>query len=733
MNNRSSRSLIITTVAGLSLGALVGLYQLNQPPQKKTSETAADEAQSNQPMKLRAKRLNSMIPEVPSESGAPAPQSDEAATPQSQSSNDGGEPNVIVSQERLYVQNALKRPIIDSKTWKDKVSGRYVKGSLVKDDGLYGYVLIKETFEDEKMTKRWGETAQIGDNIMVQFDKNQTEAQLDKFSRENYLSLKSKTSLEGSYVFVSDVVSVDHMVNLEENLSKIPGVRFSEPNFLYFISALPNDPKMSQMWAFKNDGKATNGQSKNYKKDNDTRVWKAWDVATDCSNTMVAVLDTGIDYNHPDLKANIAVSEGLNTTSSNKQDFMDRNNHGSHCAGSIGAVGNNGIGVPGVCWKAKIVPIKVMSDEGSGATDWIMNGVMYAINHPEIKILSMSLGGGGVNNQLKQTFDKAVEKNKLVFVAAGNDNSNVDVKPNFPVSIESDAIVGIGAYDGTGQMSSFSNYGAKHVDIASPGSDIMSTIPVSKAGGNANNAYAAFAGTSMATPIAAGIGALLWSTGPNMKAQDVKKELLARSDKGTFNKAVAGSRKINLEKALEALVPKASLANAKMGESISLVNADTFEFELKNENPYSSIKKIEILNGSEVIGTSEGGKVSGKLPYADGSVKLTVRVTDSAGRVATSEIGAVNIDVTKTVKLDSILVPEKHEGEVECKFERSNEKSEKTALFEAKVDTAEYCEKLCGIIKPTAYTSKGTLSCGAVASSGGDGTKDADKNKEGAK
>lgn len=702
--SRKQKSFVIVVLAGIALGALVGFYSFKAtvPEAAETSSSAPDGH-----ARMKAKRAVHALPRLDSEPARLQDESSVVATPTA-STSDHDEPPIFMSIEKEFIFKALKRPVLDTKTEFDPKTSRYIKSTLVKDDGEWGYLLVKQSFQDEALTKVWGETVQVGNHIMVQFQDYLSPAALDSFVRDNDLSLKSKMLLKGSYVFVSDAVSIDHMAKLTSSLQNTPGIRNAEANYLMFATAIPNDPRMNQLWGFQNQGRNTKGEG-GYQTGNDTRVNKAWDTLTDCSSILIGVLDTGIDYNHPDLKDNMSLELGRDFTTNNPKDFMDRHSHGTHCAGSIGAVGNNAIGVAGVCWKAKMVPIKVLGDGGGGSVEGITNAVIYAANS-EIKILSMSLGGGGPNNQQAQAFAQLEEKNKLAVIATGNSNENIDQKPSFPAAYPANAILSVSAYNGRGDLAGFSNYGENGADISAPGEDIMSTIPLSKVNGNANSAYAAYSGTSMATPITAGIAALLWAAAPNMKAMDVKKELLATADKGTFSKPIAGNRKVNVEKALTVLAPKAAMINAAKGGNISLVNGDSFEFQVKNENPYTVLKSVEIFNGTESLGKADGEKIMVKLPFANGSVKLTAKVTDSMGKSFTTEIVDMSVDVTKSIDLTAIdLGP--HKGEVACSLSRTNEKMERTVLYEGKVDTKAYCDKLCKIITPTAYTSKGTLAC----------------------
>lgn len=205
----------------------------------------------------------------------------------------------------------------------------------------------------------------------------------------------------------------------------------------------------------------------------------------------IAVLDTGIDFNHPDLADNY--KKGINFTSSNSSDVMDRKGHGTHVAGIIAAVDNDK-GIVGVAPKAELYICKVLADDGNGSISSIIEGIHWAINQ-EVDIISMSLGASV--DPGKQFYDaiKLARENGIIIVAAsGNENSNVV----WPAAYEE--VLAVGAIDQSLDRASFSNYG-KELDVTAPGVDILSTYP--------GNRYATLSGTSMATPMVAGVVALI--------------------------------------------------------------------------------------------------------------------------------------------------------------------------------------------------------------------------------
>ena len=238
---------------------------------------------------------------------------------------------------------------------------------------------------------------------------------------------------------------------------------------------------------------------------------------------VVGVIDTGIDYKHEDLAANIWINpgeipdngidddnngyvddiHGINSITGSG-DPMDDHYHGTHCAGIIGAVGDNGKGITGVNWTVKIIGIKFVSG-GFGLDSDAVESINYAVGlrnrGVNIRVLSNSWGGGGYSQSLLDAINQANTSGILFVAAAGNNSSDNDASLFYPASYDTLNVLAVASTDHNDNLSSFSNYGATTVDIAAPGSSILSTYP--------NNNYYSTSGTSMATPHVAGAAALL--------------------------------------------------------------------------------------------------------------------------------------------------------------------------------------------------------------------------------
>ena len=290
-----------------------------------------------------------------------------------------------------------------------------------------------------------------------------------------------------------------------EKLSSNPQVIYAEPDYLADTYRTPNDPYFRYLWGMK-----------------EIEAPLAWNYTTGSSGVVVGVVDSGIDYNHPDIKENMWASpdrsyiNGWNFVSNNSNS-MDISGHGTHVAGTIGAIGNNYIGVTGVCWKVKIASLRIghiLMDLAAAIAS-----IDFA-NRNKISILNNSWGGRFYSPSLKY----AIEQYQGLFIAAaGNDGSNNDAFPDYPASYDSNNIISVAATDSNNNLSSFSNYGAKSVDIAAPGINIFSL--------SLRDKYSYMSGTSMAAPHVAGAAALLKSYMPFLTVLEIKNIILSSADK----------------------------------------------------------------------------------------------------------------------------------------------------------------------------------------------------------
>ncbi len=246
-----------------------------------------------------------------------------------------------------------------------------------------------------------------------------------------------------------------------------PKVLYAEPDYVRRAEVLPNDPGFKYQWGLHNTGQRVAGVIGT--PGADIKAPEAWDATIGSSDVVIAVLDTGIDYNEPDLAPNIV--NGWDFVTHNN-DPMDRDGHGTHVAGIIAAAGNNGIGVTGVMWKAKIMPLRVNGPDGVSVSDEIA-AISYA-DSLGARIINMSFGGSEYSQAEKDAIDASPA---ICICSAGNDGTDTDLTPQYPSSYTSSNIIAVAATDQDNTLASFSNYGARSVHVAAPGDNILSTYP----------------------------------------------------------------------------------------------------------------------------------------------------------------------------------------------------------------------------------------------------------------
>ncbi|HEX8493390.1 MAG TPA: S8 family serine peptidase [Pyrinomonadaceae bacterium] len=343
-----------------------------------------------------------------------------------------------------------------------------------------------------------------------------------------------------------------------ERYQRMPGVVAAQPNYLYHLNATPNDPNFTQAQMY--------GMFK-------IQAPAAWDTSTGSAAVIVAVIDTGILYTHEDLAANMwhnpgeIAANGIDDDSNgfiddvygidlanHDSDPTDDYGHGTHVAGTIGAVGNNSKGVVGVNWNVRIMAVKLHDSSGNATAANAAAAFQYitmmrnrGIN---IRVSNNSWGGppeaAGYDQVLKDAIDAAGAADILNVFAAGNNGRDIDAAPSYPASYNSPSILSVASSTSTDARSSFSNWGATSVDLAAPGSNILSTI------NNSNTSYGTLSGTSMASPHAAGAAALLAAYNSTLNAASLKATLMNSVDVlPQWQGLVVSNGRLNVARALQ--------------------------------------------------------------------------------------------------------------------------------------------------------------------------------------
>ncbi len=423
---------------------------------------------------------------------------------------------------------------------------------------------------------------------------------------------------------------------------KFGAVVDAQPNFYYHLLTTPNDPQFtsSGMWGL-------------------TKISapQAWDLTTGSSSIVVADIDSGLRYTHQDLAANAWVNTGELPGNNIDDDgngyiddvygwdfFYDDSNpiddaggHGTHTAGTIGAVGNNALNVVGVNWNVKIMAIKIYSPNGDDSTSAMLVKAysyvrMMKLRGVNIRVTNNSYGGCGeacgYDQATKDGIDAMGEAGILNVFAAGNDNINNDTSPSYPVSYTSPSILGVASSTSSDGKSGFSSYGPTSVDIAAPGSGILSTY------NSSNTATTTMSGTSMATPHAAGAAALLAAYNPSLSVASLKATLMNTVDPvSAFSGIIKTGGRLNVSKALNQQTVCAFPAGMSVGTkggvfTVNVTPGTNCDYFVK-----SSVKWIKVLGADQFSG--------------NGSFTFRVSVNPTISRTGVITIGGQPFTVTQ--------------------------------------------------------------------------------------
>jgi subtilisin family serine protease len=391
-------------------------------------------------------------------------------------------------------------------------------------------------------------------SVLVKFRSSESAAEIDAIVADHHDEIKDKIeSLDDRLVALSDLdgldadavaaqyrvlseveyAEVNQQINLDPQES--PATYFDPENYQ---RSSPNDPQFAEQWALENTGQR-GGTA-----ESDIRAILAWSKTEGNSDVVVAVLDSGVDYTHRDLMQNMWIrpsslpeyvdnelgyandEHGFNAVD-NLADPMDDNGHGTHCAGIIGAEGDNDEGIAGVNWHVQIMPLKFIGPSGSGTTKDAIEAINYAIERKRagvnIRAINASWGSRQYSKALEDVIREAGDEGILFIAAAGNASTDNDSSPHYPSNYDLPNVISVAATDRNDELAGFSNYGIKSVQIAAPGADIMSTW--------LGHLYEEHSGTSMAAPVVTGVAALVVSSEPNISMRLLRARLMASVDK----------------------------------------------------------------------------------------------------------------------------------------------------------------------------------------------------------
>lgn len=478
--------------------------------------------------------------------------------------------------------------------------------------------------------------------ILVKFKPGTPETKKDETHQRKGGRVKENLRKRNSRVAPDvQVVRVDGDEETEaEDYDNDARVEYAEPNFIYQPSVTSTDPSFGKLYGLHNTSQRINNVAGTA--DADIDAPEAWDATSGLPDTLVAVIDTGVDTRHPDLDGNTWTNtdeiagngfddDGNGYVDDDKgwdffhndrtvYDAADGDNHGTHVAGTIAAEGNNGTGVVGVNWKAQIIPLKFLGPNGGSSANAI-RAIDYAVAKGA-KISNNSWGGGSFSRSLKDTLSRADAAGHLFVAAAGNDGSNNDSSAHYPSSYDNLNVVSVAATDNKDALASFSNRGATSVDLAAPGVSIYSTLP--------NNSYGSYSGTSMAMPHVTGVAALIKSKNPTLDDAGVKDALLQSVDKkGNLAGKMATGGRLNANEALvDTSSPSASYETLNTSitsgpSGASNPTSASFEF-----SPAGVAFECKLDDEPDFSACDSGVSYSG---LSRGSHKFEVRAKDAAG------------------------------------------------------------------------------------------------------
>ena len=351
-----------------------------------------------------------------------------------------------------------------------------------------------------------------------------------------------------------------------------PDVQYAEPDYIVHAFRTPNDALFPTMWSLLNTGQNSGTPGA------DIKATQAWNITTGSSSVVIAVLDTGVDYNHPDLAANIftgpicpggVVCHGINLAPNifhDENDPFDDNGHGTHVSGTIGAVGNNAEGVTGINWAVTILPCKFLGSSGDGAVSDAIKCLDFIKTLKDTKGMNIvasnnSWGGLDFSQALQDAIDRQRQSGILFIAAAGNDFADNDIRPFYPASYSLPNIISVAATDRNDQRVFFSNIGRHTVHLGAPGQDILSTLP--------DASYGLDSGTSMATPHVTGVAALLAAQDPTRDWRAIKNLLLAGGDLVPDLAKTVSGRRLN---ALNSLLCSNSVVSGRVFPTTDVVS-----------------------------------------------------------------------------------------------------------------------------------------------------------------
>ena len=567
--------------------------------------------------------------------------------------------------------------------------GRFRRVSLVKAEFKYPLLRVVSSVRPDPHTgteREETEAVMVADHILVKLGAGATEDDLRALNRRTGATLRKALHTPGLYLVAFGPPDLDLVPRqVEAYRAATAVIAYAEPDHVGFANAVfPNDPRFAECFGLHNTGQ-TGGIP-----DADIDAPEAWDLATGDRAVVVGVIDTGIDYTHEDIAANMWVhpgevpGNGIDDDgngfvddihgwdfANDDNDPYDDGDHGTHVSGTIAAVGDNGIGVAGVSWSAQLMALKWILGSGSGVNSDAVDCVNYATMMRQrginLRLTNNSWRFFSYSQSLLDALTAAEAADLLFVASAGNDSEDSDLEPHYPSSYALDSVLSVASTTDRDELSGFSNYGALSVDLAAPGSSILSSIP--------GDRYALFSGTSMASPHVSGAAALLWSVAPNATFRDIRAALLEGVDPipAMTGRAVTGGR-LNARRSLELLGMFVRSSMPAQGMILDTAPA-TFQIEFSDAFDPASLQAPDlVVNGMSadtVVTTSPNEVVFqfGTTPVTAEGLQTMAMAEDAVIRTldgdgvkawaATFRYDVLRLAVTNTVPADgaNVLLP----------------------------------------------------------------------------
>jgi hypothetical protein len=567
---------------------------------------------------------------------------------------------------------------------------------LVRVPSKYPFVRIEETLSVAPRTGvelLQGQLAMVADHVIVSLSAGHSRTDLEAAVARHGFGIRHEIPGSECFLVSTPSVTLDSVVVLIRALGTVACVDIVEPDYVVEVAdTTPNDTEFSLLWGM-----------------NKIEIPRVWDMTTGSGDGVIAVFDTGFDLDHPDLAGNLwsnvneIADNGLDDDNnayvddchgwdfySNDNDPTDGHGHGTHVSGTIGAVGNNGLGVAGVNWQTRIMPIKIFSNAGSfGTISDVVAGVFYVITHRirgvPLRVTNHSWGGTGYNQVLRDALEIAGGQGIMHVAAAGNQgNLNNDATPHYPASFDLSNVLAVANTSESDALHYTSHYGATSVDLAAPGVGIESTLP----GG-----YGEKSGTSMSCPHVTGVAAMMFGYMPELTWQEVRQAILDGVDivPGLAGKCVTGGR-LNAYGAFETFSP--IIEHTPLDNTTDVTSPHVVEAVIRPSVPFVDTNRVAVLwnttGSTNVFSTNLMQHVSNDLfrasipPQLEGvAIYYMIRAESKTGLLETHPAEAPSevhsFDVTYPVSMWVIGYPDAY-GSVSPPY------GEQTAAWGSTVD-----------------------------------------------